>query len=210
MWQWQSVDEVDAIDFYEFIEGCPGTTCWACMKLTFDLWNLQMALQLINPFPNKPWFLRVCSTSLLKTLWEKEKLLVTSNFSFSHSVFYPFGKLSLIFIQFEIVVCRLFQFGPVSKFVVWERVKENSCANLFWNPHIKKFLSREIRTDRWALEHIHINRRKWHCENHVLHTESWLNKNNDYATTSKFQFDQYLMANQPLQSFHTLVLGLVH
>ena len=40
-----------------------------------------------NPFPNKPWFLRVCSTGLLKTLWEKEKLLVMSNFSFSHSVF---------------------------------------------------------------------------------------------------------------------------
>ena len=44
-----------------------------------------------NPFPNKPWFLRVCRTSLLKTLWEKEKLFVTSNFSFSHSIFYPFG-----------------------------------------------------------------------------------------------------------------------
>ena len=27
------------------------------------------------------------STNELKTLWEKEKLLVTSNFSFSHSVF---------------------------------------------------------------------------------------------------------------------------
>ena len=26
-----------------------------------------------NPFPNKLWILRVCSTSLLKTLWEKEK-----------------------------------------------------------------------------------------------------------------------------------------
>ena len=37
--------------------------------------------------------LRVCSTSLLKTLLEKEKLLVTSNFFFSHSVFYPFGEL---------------------------------------------------------------------------------------------------------------------
>ena len=24
----------------------------------------------VNPFPNKPWFLRVCSTGLLKTLWE--------------------------------------------------------------------------------------------------------------------------------------------
>ena len=67
----------------------------------------------VNPFPNKPWFLCVCRTSLLKTLWEKEKLLVTSNFSFSHSVFYPFRELSAIFIQFEIVVCELFQLGRV-------------------------------------------------------------------------------------------------
>ena len=44
-----------------------------------------------NPFPNKPLFFHVCSTGLSKTLWEKEKLLVTSNFSFFHSVFYPFG-----------------------------------------------------------------------------------------------------------------------
>ena len=28
----------------------------------------------LNPFPNKPWFLRVCTTGILKTLWEKEKL----------------------------------------------------------------------------------------------------------------------------------------
>ena len=76
----------------------------------------------INPFPNKPWFLRVCSRSLLKALWEKEKLLVTSNFSFSHSVFFQFGELSAIFIKFKIVVCKLFQFGSL-KFVVWERVK---------------------------------------------------------------------------------------
>ena len=67
----------------------------------------------INPFPNKPWFLRVCNPSVLKTLWEKEKLLVTSNFSFSHSVFYPFGELSAIFIKFEIVVCKHFEFGRV-------------------------------------------------------------------------------------------------
>ena len=64
-----------------------------------------------NPFPYKPWSLRVCSRSLLKTLQEKEKLLVTSNFSFSHSVFYPLEKLSAIFIKFEIVVCKVFQFG---------------------------------------------------------------------------------------------------
>ena len=53
----------------------------------------------INPYTNKPWFLRVCSTSLSKTLWEKEKLLVTSNFSFSHSVFYPLRKLAATFIN---------------------------------------------------------------------------------------------------------------
>ena len=75
--------------------------------------NLCSALSGFNPFPNKPWFLRVCCTSLLKTLLEKEKLLVTSNFSFSHSVFYLFGELSAIFVKFKIVICRHFEFGRV-------------------------------------------------------------------------------------------------
>ena len=69
--------------------------------------------RVINSFADKPWFLRVCNTSLWKTLWEKEKLLVKFNFSFSHSVFYPFAELSAIFIKFEIVICKLFQFGRV-------------------------------------------------------------------------------------------------
>ena len=79
----------------------------------------------INPFPNKPWFLRVWSTSLLKTLWEKEKLLVTSNFSFSHSVFYPFEELPSFFVKFEIVICKLFKVWKSLTFVVWERVKKS-------------------------------------------------------------------------------------
>ena len=53
------------------------------------------------------------AVSLLKTLWEKEKLIVTSNFSFSHIVFYLFGELSAIFTKFKIVVCKLFQFERV-------------------------------------------------------------------------------------------------
>ena len=77
--------------------------------------TLYHTISTFNPFPNKPWFLRVCSRSLLKTLWEKEKLLVTSIFSFSHTVFYPFGGLSTIFIKYDIVVCKLFQFGRVEK-----------------------------------------------------------------------------------------------
>ena len=77
----------------------------------------------INAFPNKPWFSRVCNTILLKTLWEKEKLLVTSNFSFSHSIFYPLGELSAFFIKFEIVISKVFWVWKSLKFVVWERVK---------------------------------------------------------------------------------------
>ena len=45
-----------------------------------------------------PGFLRVCSKSLLRTLREKEKSLLMSNFYFFHSVFIPFGELSAIFI----------------------------------------------------------------------------------------------------------------
>ena len=46
---------------------------------------------IVNPSPHNDTFWRPWETSLLKTLWEKEKLLVTINFSFSHSVFYLFG-----------------------------------------------------------------------------------------------------------------------
>ena len=54
-----------------------------------------------NPFPNKPLYLRVCSTSHLKTPWEKKKLLA------------PFRDLNTIFIKFKIVVCKLFQLRRV-------------------------------------------------------------------------------------------------
>ena len=48
-----------------------------------------------------------------KTLREKEKLLVTSNFSFSHDVFYPLWHLFFILNALQNVVCNLLQFGPV-------------------------------------------------------------------------------------------------
>ena len=58
-------------------------------------------------------FLLACGTSLLKMLCEKEKLLITSNFSSSHSVLYPLGKPSIIFIKFESVVCKPCQVGSI-------------------------------------------------------------------------------------------------
>ena len=57
-------------------------------------------------FLKQALLLRVCSTRLWKTLQEKEKCSKQAIFSVSHSVFYPFGKLSSIFIKFKIVVCK--------------------------------------------------------------------------------------------------------
>ena len=87
----------------------------------FMIWSI---VNVFNPFPNKTWILRVCSTSLLKTLREKEKLLVTSNFSFSYSVFYQFEELISIFIKSEIFVCKLFQFGRVQNLLFGNGLKD--------------------------------------------------------------------------------------
>ena len=43
----------------------------------------------------------------------KGEIARNEQFLFSHIVFNPFGELSAIFIKFEIVVCKAFQFGRV-------------------------------------------------------------------------------------------------
>ena len=47
--------------------------------------------RLVNPFPNKRGFKVSAGQVFWKHREKKKKLLVTSNFSFSHSVFCPFG-----------------------------------------------------------------------------------------------------------------------
>ena len=82
------------------------------------------ALQTVNPFPNKPWFLCVCSASLLKTLWEKDKLLVTSNLSFSPRCFLPVWRTFCHFHQIWNCSLRTLSLWKSSELVVWERVKQ--------------------------------------------------------------------------------------
>ena len=43
-----------------------------CMMFFPRHWLLSQVI-IINPFPNKPWFLCVYSTSLLKALWERKR-----------------------------------------------------------------------------------------------------------------------------------------
>ena len=61
---------------------------------------------LIKPFPNKPWFIRFCSTSLLKTLGKGE---IAHNRQF---LLFPQCLLP-IFIRFKTGICKLFHFGRV-------------------------------------------------------------------------------------------------
>ena len=105
---------------------------WACLvKVPFLTNHVHIGLKFtlckghktFNPFPNKPWFLRVCSTSLLKTLWEKVKLHMMSNFSFCHSVFYLFEELFCYFCQLWNCRLQTLSVWKSLKCVVWERVK---------------------------------------------------------------------------------------
>ena len=78
-----------------------------CHLQMYTIWTNLQFHSLINSFPNKPWFLLICRISLLKTLWEKEKLLITSNlfitsnFSFSQcflivwKTFYHFHLINM-------------------------------------------------------------------------------------------------------------------
>ena len=61
----------------------------ACERAYFTCNHSRYDFILLTLSQTSPGFY-VSAVSLLKTLWEKEKLLVTSNFSFSHSVFYRF------------------------------------------------------------------------------------------------------------------------
>ena len=51
----------------------------------------------LNSFPHNPEILQPDKRKLLKTLWGKEKMLVTSIFSFSRNVFYSFHNKILSF-----------------------------------------------------------------------------------------------------------------
>ena len=68
-------------------------------------------------------FLCVCSTSLLKTLLEKEKLLIMSNFSFSHSVFYPFRDFPSFSSNSKLSSANSLSLEE-SKICFWKKVKK--------------------------------------------------------------------------------------
>ena len=80
----------------------------------------------IIPFPNNPLFSLVCITNHVQKLWEREKLLILSNLSFSHSVFYPFGELSAIFYQIQNCLLQTLSVWKSLRFVIWKGIKKRN------------------------------------------------------------------------------------
>ena len=97
-WQWQKILQMGR-------KQCGKKEKWLVMS-NFSFSHIVYKRPVLQTRKNQGLFRKE-----LKILWEKEKLLVTSNFSISHSVFHPFEELSIISIQFEIMVCKLLQFG---------------------------------------------------------------------------------------------------
>ena len=92
---------------------------------------------MFNPFSHNDTFCWVWEKSLLKTLWGKREIACTSNFSFSHNVFYCIKHRNYHFCYS--VICKYFQFGLVQNFVIWGRVKGSRTK-----PKCRLFLNKDI------------------------------------------------------------------
>ena len=99
--------------------------------------NSSILHKTFNPFPNKPWFLRVCSISLLKTVGKGE-IAHNEQFLLFSQCFLSVWRTFCHFDQFEIVVRKTL---PESRICVWERV------NLYGETRFWHILGLQVMTD---------------------------------------------------------------
>ena len=78
----------------------------------------------VIPFPNKPWFLRILSTYLLKTL-RKGEIARNEQFLLFSQCFLPFWRTFHHFHQIQNCHLQTLSFWKSIKCVVWKRVKQN-------------------------------------------------------------------------------------
>ena len=90
-------------------------------KIETDKWPMHLEMG-FSYLPHNSEFKRPLESSLLKTL-------VTSDFSFSHNVFYSFQNRFQFFSDIYFVVCKCFQLGPIK---IQESVDEGQPARVEW------------------------------------------------------------------------------
>ena len=98
-----------------------------CTFCEVDKSNDMSSAEWLTLSQKSPVFFRVCSSSLLKTLWENGKLLIMSNFSFFPPCFLPVWKTFYHFYQIQNCRLQTLSVWKGLKFVVWERI--NSVQN---------------------------------------------------------------------------------
>ena len=64
-----------------------------CHMIQFKIQNYFSAFFFFNFNLNKPWFLRVCSTGILKTLWGKREIARYEQFLLFPQRFLPFSRI---------------------------------------------------------------------------------------------------------------------
>ena len=102
------------ISIFLVIQSFNFKTVWKRAKEVINPFSVKRGLNAsITSFPHNPDFWWPYIRSLLKILWEKEKMLVTSIFSFSHDVFYPSKNNFQFWSHIYFVTCKSFQFGLV-------------------------------------------------------------------------------------------------
>ena len=74
------------------------------------------------PFPKQALVFTWLQQKPFENTAGKGEIARNEHFTISHNIFYPFGEISVIFIEFENVTCKSFLLEE-QEFVVWERVK---------------------------------------------------------------------------------------
>ena len=79
-----------------------------------------------NLFRNKPWFCRVCRTSLLKTLLRKGEIACDEQFLLFPQCFVPVWRNFFHFHKICYCLLQTLSVWKSVKFIVWERVKPHN------------------------------------------------------------------------------------
>ena len=96
----------------------------------------------LSPFQNKPWFLRVCSINLLKTLWGKGEIAHNEQFLLFPQCFLPFWKIFIHLHQIWNCCLQTLSDWKNLKLIVWERVNHLPQNPKFQQPCKRSLLKR--------------------------------------------------------------------
>ena len=106
---------------------------------------ISIKISLFNPLLHRYSFCRNNERQLLKTLWEKAKLLVTSNISFSHNVLLLNQIIVSQFVHvFDIISLFAAEFEDPKIGILGKGLRLGHFFVISWTHHVDKFYSFQL------------------------------------------------------------------